>query len=60
MPQWAQYLTYVLPPRYFIDIMQSVYLKATPISALGINYLALALFALAINVAATLTYRKSR
>lgn len=59
MPQWAQYVTYVLPPRYFIDIMRSVYLKATPIAALLPGYLILAAFAVAINTVAALTYRKS-
>lgn len=34
MPEWAQYITYVFPPRYFIEIMRSVYLKATPVSDL--------------------------
>lgn len=34
MPAWAQTITYALPPRYYIDIMRSIYLKATPISAL--------------------------
>ena len=29
MPQWAQYITYVIPPRYFIEIMRSVYLKGS-------------------------------
>lgn len=59
MPQWAQYITYALPPRYFIDIMRSVYLKATPGAALLPEYAALAAFAVVINTLAALTYRKS-
>ncbi len=58
MPEWAQYLTYALPPRYFIDIMRSLYLKATPVSSLQTQYLMLAAFALLTNLAAALTYRK--
>jgi len=60
MPVWAQYITYALPPRYFIDIMRSVYLKATEISSLSTQYIALAVFAILANVLAALTYRKQR
>ncbi len=60
MPAWAQYITYALPPRYFIEIMRSVYLKATPMCGLSYQYLALAGFAVIINSLAALTYRKQR
>lgn len=60
MPDWALYATYILPPRYFIEIMRSVYLKATPISDLTIQYIALFSFALVINALAALTYRKQK
>ncbi len=60
MPAWAQYATYALPPRYFIEIMRSVYLKATPISAMLPQYTALAGFAVVINTLAALTYRKQK
>lgn len=60
MPDWAQYTTYVLPPRYFIDIMRSVYLKATSIGDLTTQYVALFGFALVINIVAALTYRKQK
>jgi ABC-2 type transport system permease protein len=58
MPDWAQYATYALPPRYFIEIMRSVYLKATPISELMPQYLILSGFATIINTVAALTYSK--
>ncbi len=60
MPAWAQYITYALPPRYFIEIMRSVYLKATEISALVPQYVALAGFAILTNVLAALTYKKQK
>lgn len=60
MPDWAQYITYALPPRYFIEIMRSVYLKATPMSALTLQYLALSAFAVVINTLAALSYRKQK
>lgn len=58
MPRWAQYITYVFPPRYFIEIMRSVYLKATGMSALSMQFLALGGFAILTNLLAAITYRK--
>lgn len=58
MPSWAQCITYFLPPRYFIEIMRSVYLKGATLRDLWYDYAALALFAAAFNTAAALTYKK--
>ena len=58
MPLWAQKITYFLPPRYFVDIMRSVYLKASTFADLSLNYLALSVFALLFNIAAALSWRK--
>lgn len=60
MPQWAQTITYALPPRYFIEVMRSIYLKGTPVSALQLQYIVLAGFALLTNILAALTYRKQQ
>ncbi len=60
MPDWAQKLTYCFPPRYFIEIMRSVYLKGTLFIELWTNFAALAAFALLFNLFAALTYRKRR
>ncbi len=58
MPSWARYATYALPPRYFVEIMRCVYLKATSIGELWSQFAALAGFAIALNVVAAMTYRK--
>lgn len=58
MPQWAQYITYAIPPRYFIEIMRSIYLKGTSMCELWQHYLILALFAIFLSLIASLTYRK--
>lgn len=58
MPQWAQYITYGIPPRYFIEIMRALYLRGTPIGELLPQYGALAVYALVLCTAAALTYRK--
>lgn len=58
MPTWAQYLTYAIPPRYFIEIMRSVYLKGTTIAELWPQYTALVIFAAGVLILAALTYKK--
>lgn len=58
MPQWAQTLTYAIPPRYFIEIMRSIYLKGTGLLGLWLPYSALAAFALMLSAVAAATYRK--
>lgn len=58
MPQWAQYITYAVPPRYFIEIMRAVYLKGAGIADLWPQYLSLAAFTLLLCSVAALTCRK--
>lgn len=58
MPEWAQWITWGVPPRYFINIMRSVYLKATTINALMFDYIALAICAIVCCALAAITYRK--
>lgn len=58
MPGWAQCITYAVPPRYFIEIMRSVYLKGATIAELWMPYAALSAYAVLTCVAAALTYAK--
>ncbi len=58
MPDWAAKVTYVLPPRYFIEAMRSVYLKGTLFTELWINYVALAGFAILFCSVAAWSYKK--
>lgn len=58
MPDWAQYITYAIPPRYFIEIMRSVYLKGTPVVELWPQFTALGVFAVLLIVIAAVTYKK--
>lgn len=58
MPGWAQKITFILPPRYFIEILRSVYLKGTPLAELWGNYVALGIFAISFNTLAAITYKK--
>ena len=58
MPLWAQRFTTVLPPRYYIEILRSVYLKGTTIAELWLNFVALGIFAIVFDTLAALTYKK--
>ncbi len=58
MPEWAQYFTYAVPPRYFIEIMRSVYLKGASITDLWGQYIVLSGFAMAFCMIAAVTYQK--
>ena len=58
MPEWAQYITYAIPPRYFIEIMRSVYLKGAGIIDLWLQYAAISAFAIIFSLLAALTYAK--
>lgn len=58
MPEWAQTLTYAIPPRYFIEIMRAVYLKGTSVTELWLPYVCLGGFAIFCCGLAALTYQK--
>lgn len=58
MPGWAQSLTYIVPTRYFIEIMRAIYLKGASFSDLWMQYLSLSAYALSLCVFAAATYRK--
>lgn len=58
MPAWAQLITYCIPPRYFIEIMRSVYLKGAVLNDLTIQFLALGGIAIFLCGAAALSYKK--
>ncbi|MBR5434666.1 MAG: ABC transporter permease [Bacteroidales bacterium] len=58
MPQWAQDVTYLFPPRYFVKIMRAVYLKGATIAEIKMEYICLACAAVVFNTLATLTYKK--
>jgi len=58
MPEWAQKFTIILPPRYYIEIMRSVYLKGTAFVEMWHNFAALGVFVVIFNLLATITYKK--
>lgn len=58
MPEWAQIITYGIPPRYYIEIMRGIYLKGAGLGDLWMQYTVLAGMAVGLCATAALTYRK--
>ena len=59
MPQWAQGITILNPLKYMMQVMRLVYLKGSPFSQLTVQFAALAIFAVVLNLWAVLSYRKN-
>jgi ABC-2 type transport system permease protein len=58
MPQWVQYLTYVIPLRYFIIILRGVILKGIGIELLWQETLILFMFGVIILTISSLRFKK--
>ena len=58
MPQPVQYLTYLNPVRYFIEIVRGLFLKGSGVSVLWPQMLALAIFGVVILTLSSLRFRK--
>ena len=59
MPEWAQVITIFNPLKYFMQVMRLVYLKGSAFIELIPQFFALCVFAVALNVWAILSYKKS-
>lgn len=60
MPHWAQYITYINPLRYFMEIMRMVYLKGSSIVDILPQLATLAAFALVFYAWAIKSYQKQK
>lgn len=60
MPEWAQYFTYSVSPRCFVEIMRSVYLKGASIADLWSQYVTLLCFVLLFCTIAAITYKNKK
>ncbi|HIS22695.1 MAG TPA: ABC transporter permease [Candidatus Cryptobacteroides intestinipullorum] len=58
METWSQYVTYILPTRYFVNILRAVCLKGSHFADMTFDFVMLSVFAVVINVLAVVTYRK--
>jgi ABC-2 type transport system permease protein len=58
MPWGVRWISYLLPLTYFVQIARGVFLKGTPIDALGVPFLALILLAVVVLGLAVLRFRR--
>jgi ABC-2 type transport system permease protein len=59
MPRVVQYVTYIVPARYFIALLRGVYLKGVGLEVLGLQMGLLTVFAIVVVTIASLRFRKS-
>ncbi|MDR2287311.1 MAG: ABC transporter permease, partial [Prevotellaceae bacterium] len=59
MPQWAQNITIFNPLRYFIQAMRNIYMKGSDFSEIAMHVIALLCFAIALNIWAIFSYKKT-
>ena len=59
MPQWIQYLTYIIPLRYYLDIVRGIFLKGTDLSHLWPQTTALAVFGVVILTLSVKRFHKT-
>lgn len=58
MPEWAQYITYVNPLRYFMEIMRMIYLKGSGVIDILPQVIILSGFAVVLYTWAIVSYKK--
>jgi len=58
MPAFIQYVTRVLPARYYVSALKKIFLKGTPVELLYTDLMPLAVFALILVPLATRTFKK--
>jgi ABC-2 type transport system permease protein len=58
MPEWLQFVSYLIPLRYYLTIIRSLLLKGVGIQALHMEILALVVFGFGLMALASLRFRK--
>ncbi len=59
MPKYVQYLTYLNPIRYFIEVIRMVMLKGSGLENISFHFKMMGIFAVIFNVSAILRYKKT-
>lgn len=59
MPLWAQYLTFVSPVRYFIDLMRTVFIRGAGFAGIYMQIFALTGISVILGSWAVVSYRKN-
>jgi ABC-2 type transport system permease protein len=58
MPLPLQWITGILPARYYVSVLKKIFLKGTPTMMLGTDLIPLAVFALLLALVATRSFHK--
>jgi len=58
MPVVLQWITRVIPARYYVSVLKKIFLKGTPVASLYSDLVPLSLFALVVAVLATTSFHK--
>lgn len=58
MPVFLQYITRILPARYYVSVLKQIFLKGTPTSMLYADLIPLAVFAFLLTLIATRSFHK--
>ena len=58
MPVVLQWITHVIPARYYVSVLKKIFLKGTPTPMLYADMVPLALFAIVLGIVATRSFRK--
>jgi ABC-2 type transport system permease protein len=59
MPQWMQYLSYLIPLRYFLIVLRGTYLKGVGMEILWPQMAAMAVMAVSLLTIAILRFHKA-
>jgi ABC-2 type transport system permease protein len=59
MPKWAVYINYLNPMSYYMDVIKLIVLKGSGIEEIKMHISVLSGMAVAINVAALISYREA-
>jgi ABC-2 type transport system permease protein len=58
MPIWLQWISYVLPARYYVSVLKKIFLKGSPLSLLYADLAPLAIFMVVLALLATHSFQK--
>jgi ABC-2 type transport system permease protein len=58
MPPVLQWVTRILPARYYVSVLKKIFLKGTPPSMLASDLIPLAVFAIVLTIVATRAFHK--
>lgn len=59
MPEWAQFISRLIPVTYFVDVMRAIVLKGSEFHNVSTQFIAIVIIAIVLNTWAVLNYRKT-